>query len=287
MLAMFKKEFKGFFISPLGYVFMGVFLLISGLFFTVGNIFAMNGDYSSFLGSLVFIFLLVVPLLTMRIFSEEKRQKTDQLLLTVPCPVSHIVAGKFLAALALFALTLLITGIYPLILSFHSRPEGIRIFGTYTGFFLLGASFISMGIFVSSLTESQAGAAILTFCLLILTWAMDFLGGFLPVSISGGVLFALILVFLTVLWIYNSSRSIPGAGAVLLLGGLLVGGLYLVNKELFVNLGGRTLSWFSLTSRFAYFPMGILKLGSVVYYISFSGFFLFLTSQNIEKQRWS
>ncbi len=287
MPALFKKEFLSFFISPLGYIFMAVFLLISGLFFTVGNLFAMNGDYSSFLGGLILIFLLVVPLLTMRIFSEEKRQKTDQLLLTAPCPVSHIVAGKFLAALALFALTLLLTGIYPLLLSFHTRLEGARILGTYTGFFLLGSSFISLGIFASSLTESQAGAAILTFCLLILTWVMDFLGGFLPVSVTSGVIFALILVFLAVLWIYKSSRNLPAAGLSLLLGLLVVGGFYFMNKEIFINLGGKTFSWFSLTRRFSYFPMGILKLGSVVYYLSFSGFFLFLTSQNIEKQRWS
>ncbi len=287
MPALFKKEFLSFFITPLGYIFMGVFLLISGLFFTMGNIFAMSSDYSSFLGGLILIFLLVVPLLTMRMFSEEKRQKTDQLLLTAPCPVSHIVAGKFLAALALFALTLAVTGIYPLMLSFHAQLEGARILGTYIGFFFLGSSFISLGIFASSLTESQAGAAILTFCLLLITWIMDFLGGFLPVSILSGVIFALLLVSLAVLWIYNSSRSLPAAGVSLFLGLVIIGGLYLINKELFVNLGGKTFRWFSLIKRFSYFPMGILKPASIVYYLSFSGFFLFLTTQNIEKQRWS
>jgi ABC-2 type transport system permease protein len=287
MLAVFLKELRTYFTTPIGYIFMGVFLLISGILFTTRNVFAMNSDYSSFLGGLIFIFLLVTPLLTMRVLSEEKRQKTDQLLMTAPMGTGKIVSGKFLAALALYLITLIVTFLYPLFLSFHGRLDTAQIAGTYIGFFLLGASFISIGIFVSSLSDSQASAAILTFCLLIVTWIIDFLGGFMPQSIPSGVIFALLLTLGAAAWMYNATKNIPSAVLITAAGLILTALVYLINKELYINLIGRTFSWFSLTKRFSDFPMGILKLDAIVYYLSFCGFFLFLTTQRLEKQRWS
>ncbi len=287
MFAVFKKEILTYFTSSVGYIFMAVFLLISGILFTTGNVFSMNSDYAGFMGSLIIIFLLVVPLLTMKIFSEEKKQKTDQLLLTSPRPVASVVLGKFLAAAALYLLTLIVTGIYPLLLSFHGRLDSAQILGTYIGFFLLGCSFISIGIYISSLTESQAGAAILTFCMLIITWVIDFLGAFMPVSILSGMIFAVLITLLTALWMYNATRNISATTLPVIAGVIIIAAIYLINRELYANLIGRTLSWFSLTKRFTNFPMGILKLDALVYYLSFSGFFLFLTTGRIEKQRWS
>lgn len=287
MLAVFKKELLTYFTTSVGYIFMGVFLLISGILFTMGNIFGMDSDYASFLGGLIMIFLLVVPLLTMKIYSEEKRQKTDQLLMTAPQSTAGIVAGKFLAAVALFFMTLLVTGLYPLFLSFHTKMDTAQIMGTYIGFFLLGISFISIGVYISSLTDSQAGAAILTFCVLIITWIVDFIGGFMPVSPLAGVIFALIITAMTAGWMYNATKNIPAAAIPVIAGVVIIAALYFINQDLFINLIAKTLSWFSLTKRFTDFPMGILKLNAVIYYLSFSGFFLFLTSQRIEKQRWS
>ncbi|MDC7232598.1 MAG: ABC transporter permease [Spirochaetales bacterium] len=287
MLAVFRKELLTYFTTSVGYIFMGVFLLISGVLFTVGNIFGMSSDYSAFLGGLIMIFLLVVPLLTMKIYSEEKRQKTDQLLMTAPQGTMGIVTGKFLAAGALFLLTLIITGLYPLLLSFHTKMDTAQIIGTYIGFFLLGLSFISIGIYVSSLTDSQAGAAILTFCVLIITWIIDFVASFMPVTPLAGAVFALIIMALAAGWMYNATKNIPSAVITAAVGVALTGILFLINQDLFINLIGKTLSWFSLTRRFSDFPLGILKLNAVIYYLSFSGFFLFLTTQRIEKQRWS
>ncbi len=287
MKAIFLKELRSYFTTAIGYVFMGVFLLIAGILLTTNILFTMNSNYSAYLGSLIFIFLLVTPLLTMRILSEEKRQKTDQLLLTAPINAGSIVLGKYLAALTLFLITLGITLLFPLILSFHGRLDGAQIAGTYAGFFLLGASFISIGVFVSSLSDSQASAAILTFCLLIITWIIDFLGSFMPQSILSGVVFGVIVTVGITAWMYNATKNVPSAGLAFLTGALIIGILYLINKEVFANLIGRTFNWFSLTKRFTDFSLGILKLESLVYYISFCGFFLFLTTQKLEKQRWS
>ncbi len=287
MTAVFLKELRTYFTTPIGYIFMGVFLLISGILFTTSNVFAMNSDYSSFLGSLIFIFLLVTPLLTMKILSEEKKQKTDQLLMTAPVSSGKVILGKFLGALTLYLMTLVITFIYPLFLSFHGRLDTAQIIGTYIGFFLLGGSFISIGIFVSSLSDSQASAAILTFCVLIITWIIDFLGGFMPQSIPSGLIFAFIIVLGAVAWMNNATRNIPSALLTGVAGILIIALIYLINKEVFINLISKTFTWFSLTKRFSDFPMGVLKLDAIVYYCSFCGFFLFLTTQKIEKQRWS
>ena len=147
----------------------------------------------------------------MKILSEEKKQKTDQLLMTAPVSSGKVILGKFLGALTLYLMTLVITFIYPLFLSFHGRLDTAQIIGTYIGFFLLGGSFISIGIFVSSLSDSQASAAILTFCVLIITWIIDFLGGFMPQSIPSGLIFAFIIVLGAVAWMNNATRNIPSA----------------------------------------------------------------------------
>lgn len=288
MLAVLKKEFKTYFITPVGYIFMGLFLLISGITFVTGNVFTMSEDYANgTLAGLIMVFILAIPLLTMRIYTEEQRQKTDQLLMTAPIPTYQVVMGKFLAASLLFCLTLLVTVVYPIILDFHGQMDWSVIAGSYVGFLLLGCAFTSVGVFVSSLTESQASAAIITLFLVLVTWMIDFITSYMPQSnLSGIVFFAAIAVLLALL-VYNSSRSFIVAGAVLLAGLLVVGGIFLINRETFTGIITKTLEWFSLTSRFYNFPRGILKLSDIVYYLSFCGFFVYLTTRKIEKKRWS
>ena len=109
MGAVFKRELQNYFYTPLGYVFMGVFLLLSGIFFLSGNLLQMNANLGVLFDSMSFLFMLLMPLLTMRLLSEEKRARTDQLLLTSPLPISAIVVGKYLAALTVLALTMLLT----------------------------------------------------------------------------------------------------------------------------------------------------------------------------------
>jgi ABC-2 type transport system permease protein len=288
MLAVLKKEFKTYFITPVGYIFMGLFLLIAGITFVTGNVFTMNEDYANnTLGGLIMVFILAIPLLTMRIYTEELRQKTDQLLMTAPVPTWQVVVGKFLAASLLFCLTLLITVIYPIILSFHGRMEWSVIAGTYIGFLLLGCAFTSMGVFVSSLTDSQASAAIITLFLVLVTWMVDFISSYMPQSNLSGIVFALSLAVILAILVYNSSRNFIVSGAVLLAGLIVAGVIFLVNKEVFTGLITKSLEWFSLTARFYNFPRGILKLSDIVYYLSFCGFFIYLTSRKIEKKRWS
>jgi len=287
MIAVYKKELKSYFLTPGAYIFMGAFLLIAGLLFSLQNIFTGSSDYASYLSSLIFIFLLVVPILTMRLFTEEKRQKTDVLLLSSPVSISGIVLGKYLAAVTVFLLTLVITMLYPTFLSFHGRMDWAQIWGTYIGFFFLGSAFIAIGTFLSEVAESQTSAAILTFCGLLASWVIDYIRSFVPMSSMAGAIFILILAGIAVAVFQSKAQDwrISAIAALIVIAVVLI--LYIITPDVLYGLISKFIAWFSLTSRFQRFSMGILKLDAVVYYMSFSAFFLYATGSRIENRRWS
>lgn len=287
MKAIYRRELQAYFSSPAGYVFIGFFLLISGFFFALTNLLPGNSDYIDTLGSITFIFLIVVPLLTMKLLAEEMRHKTDQLLLTSPLRIADIVVGKYLAAVTVFLLTLLITGIYPVIMNFYGYIAVWEIVGGYIGFFLLGACFISVGLFISSLTNNQAVAAVATFATLLFIWIIDWVKQAIPTSKVAGLVFAGLLVAGVTALFYLNLRNILATGLTGLLGVAVVVGVYMVNPLFYHGLTIRFLDWFSLLQRFQGFAMGVLSLSSVFYYLSFCFAFIFLTIRVIEKRRWS
>jgi len=168
--AIFKKELRSYFSSPIGYVFVAIFFCVAGLLFTVYNIFYRMGDISYVFSNMTMIFLFLTPVLTMRLLSEDKKAKTDQLLLTAPVKVVSVVLGKFLSAVAVLAIALATTLIFPIILKVYTDPAWGEIWSNYIGFCLLGASFISIGLYISSLTENQIIAAIATFGVLFVLY---------------------------------------------------------------------------------------------------------------------
>lgn len=177
MKAIFKKELRSYFFSPLGYVFIAMFALVTALFFFVYNLVQGIGDMNYLFSNITLLLVLIIPVLTMRSFAEEKSRKTDQLLLTSPISVWEIVAGKTFAAYVVFALALGLTLIYPLILSFYTEIAWSVVFCNYLGFFLMGATFISIGIFISSLTENLLISAIASFGALFAIYLMDWVSG--------------------------------------------------------------------------------------------------------------
>lgn len=173
MTAIYKRELKAYFNSFLGTLFIGVMLFLLGIYFSVYNLF-MGYPYMEYaLSGVIFLFLFGVPLLTMRILAEERHQKTDQLILTSPVNVSSIVLGKFLAVATIFAVPVVIISIYPLILSFFGTIAFGRTYVAVLGFFLYGLACIAIGVFISSLTESQVIAAVITFGVLFLGYVMS------------------------------------------------------------------------------------------------------------------
>lgn len=170
MLAVWKKEVQSYFLSPIAYIFMAVFMLVTGLFFVLTNVLGQSAEFNSTLSNIAFMFILVVPVLTMRLLSEEKRSKTDQLLLTSPISLTAVVVGKYLAALTVFAATLVLSLVYPLVLAIFGNPAFGEIFAGYLGFALLGCSLIALGLFMSALCENQVTAAVSTFGVILVVW---------------------------------------------------------------------------------------------------------------------
>lgn len=233
MFAIFKRELKSYFYSPIAYALIGLFILLSSIFFLLINLGQQYADFSGNLSTMGFLLLFIIPILTMKIIAEDRKNGTEVMLITSPSSITDIVLGKFLATLCVFLVMTAITFLYPIVLSIYGKPPFAQLVGSYLGFILLGASFISVGVFASALTENQVVAAIIGFVSLIIMWLMDSIAGY-------------------------------------------VGGLI-----------AKVLSWFSLLSRYGDFNSGILNLSPIIYYLSFTAVFVFLTIQVIERRRWS
>lgn len=288
MLAVYKRELRAYFTSSTGFIFMGFFLLISGFFYAMTNIFGASSNYTVVLGNITFIFLIVVPILTMRLMPDDKRLRTDQLLYTSPLSISGIVLGKYFAAVTVFVLTLLVTCLYPIIMSFFGNIAVWEIVGAYIGFLLLGSCFIAIGLFVSSLTDNQVIAAVITFSALLFVWIIDWVAQGLPTDRASGIIFAAILALAAGAFVYYNTRNIYVGIAITLVGAaIIVAAYFLADKYFFDGFIVRVFEWFSLLKRYEEFQMGVLSLSPIVYYITFAAAFNFLTIRVIEKRRWS
>ena len=189
MSAVFKREFKAFFTSPVGYFVLAVLFGFAGFYFFANNMYGRSADLTGVFGGLfTIVLLLVLPVLTMRLFSDEKRQRTDQALLTAPVSLTGIALGKFFAALLMFAIGISITIVFAIIIAFQVTPDWLVIIGNYVGLLLLGGMIIAIGMFISSLTESQFIAALGTFAISFALLMVDSLASvFYSVSWIGTV----------------------------------------------------------------------------------------------------
>ena len=185
MLAIWKREVQNYFLTPIGYVFMGVFLLCGGVFFFLSNIASSSSSLETLFGNMIYLFMLVMPILTMRLLSEEKRTKSDQLLLTSPLSITQIVVGKFLAAATVLFATMVVMLIYVVIICCYSTPYPGMIVSNYLGFFLVGCCYVSIGVLMSSLTENQVSAAVLTFGANLLLQILESLSSSLTIPTLG------------------------------------------------------------------------------------------------------
>ena len=287
MLAMFKKEMKTYFTSMTGYIFLGFFIMVMGIFYTLYCVMSLSGQYSAVLSSGILIFLLLVPTITMRLIAEETRQKTDQLLYTSPISVGDGVIGKYFAALVLFFIALGVTAIFPYMLSFFGEVPFVETFGTFVAFYLIGACFIAVGLFISSLTENQIVSAVATFGVLLAMYLMDGIAQSLPTSRIASVVFAILLILALAFFIYSNIKNLYVSIGIGVVGVAAVIILYAVVPTIFDGLLVNVFGWFSIMRRFNNFYYGIFDVASIVYYLSFSAIFVYLTIQVVEKRRWS
>lgn len=234
MSAILKRETRAYFESLIGYIFLTAFFAGSGILFGVTSLQYGSTDMSGMYSGLFFILLVLIPILTMRTLSEEKRQKTDQLLLTAPISLSALVLGKFFAAMIIYSIGVCMTLVYAVVISFFGAVSWLTVVGNVVGLLLLGAAYIAVGMLISSLTENQVIAAIGGFAATLLLYLIGTVADIIPIP-----------------WIANIFRNL------------------------------------SFATRYGPFTYGVFDFSNVLFFISATVIFLFLTVRVLERRRWS
>ncbi|MCL2633820.1 MAG: ABC transporter permease [Oscillospiraceae bacterium] len=239
MIAILKREFIAYFTTPLGYVFIGVYLIFSGAFFYLFTLTSAtpsvgSADVSVMFSMMFFVLMVTVPILTMRLFSEEKKNKTDQLTLTAPVSLFGLVTAKFTAAFSIFLISTAVMPIFGLVLNHFSDVRWAIIWGNIAGLVLLGAVYTSAGLFVSALTENQMVAAIISILLNVAFLLSNVLAAYIGIGFISDML-----------------------------------------------------TDFSLLARYSEFTIGIFDFSNILFFLSITVVFLFLTVRMLERKRWS
>lgn len=287
MKAIYKRELGAYFKSLTGPVFIALFLAATGVYTAYLNLVNRIPSFELSLYNMSIVFLIAIPLLTMHSFAQERRQNTDKLLYSSPVRVSAMVAGKYFAMLTVFAAALGICCLYPLVLSLYGKVPFLLTYSYIFIFFLMGAAFIAIGMFLSTLTSNQFIAAAISFCALLFFYMIDGIA-----SIISGTAFASLMAFsilalllALILWHLTKNPAAAGIAFAVLEAGLLTA--YFIQPALFEGAIQTFLSGISLFSRSTVVLNGIFDLGSVVCYLSVIALFLFLSVQSVEKRRWS
>ena len=287
MLAVYKKELRGYLTSMIGYVFVAFVLLISGIYFTAYNLQFASPDFGMTLNSVTFIFLIITPILTMKILAEEKKNKTDQLLWTAPVPVWKVVMGKYLSMVTMYLIPVAIVGLYPLIMGKYGTVSYAMAYTALLGFFFLGCAQIAVGMFLSSVTESQVIAAVLTFGVLFCSFMMDGIESFFSdTAITSMVAFLLLAILLGVV-LYQMTKTLSLSVGVSVILGASVVLIYFIKPEIYSGLIQKVLGLLAIANQFDSFVGGVLDITGIFYMLSVICIFVFLTVQCIKKRRWS
>lgn len=288
MLAIYKREVKSYFQSMTGCVFVAFLVAFTGIYFTAYNLTAGYPYFSYTLSGSLIVFLVGIPLITMRSFAEERRNKTDQLLLTAPVSLTGIVMGKYLAMATVLVIPNIIFCLFPLLIRLNGTAYLKVDYLSIGVFFLLGCVYIAIGMFMSALTESQIIAFISTFGVLLVLYLWDGLMGFLPSSASGCMIGVILLLSLPVLylWQMTSNWALCAVGEAVIVAGSV--GTYLITPSLFENLLTKLLGKLALADVFtAITENHIVDISGILLYLSVIVVFIFLTIQAIQRRRWS
>lgn len=287
MIAIFKHELKLYFHSLTAYVF-GAFLLV---FVGVGAMFYnLEASFSNFEYVLSFsslIFIIIVPILTMRTIAEERKQKTDQLLYALPLSTTKVILGKYLALLLLFLIPMAIISVYPLIFAQYGEVYLPTSYGSLVAFFFMGAALLAVGVFLSSLTDNQGLAAGLGIAAILFNYFSVQLAEYVSSTAIGSAVVLFLLAAGLGWLIYHLTRNSDlgyGVGLTLM---AAVTGLYLYDSEKFEGIIPKLMEKLSLFERLDTFVNGVFDVTAMVFYVSVIVFFLFLAVQSMEKRRYN
>ncbi len=288
MLAIYKRELRSYFQSMIGCVFVAFLVLFTGIYFTAYNLTAGYPYFSYTLSGSLIVFIVGIPLITMRSFSEERKNKTDQLLLTAPVSLTKVVLGKYFAMATVVAVPNLIFCLFPLIIKMNGTAYLKVDYISIGVFFLLGCVYLAIGMFLSTLTESQIIAFVSTFGVLLLLYLWNGIVSFLPSSASGCMVGLLLILSVIILYIWQMTLNWVLSAileAVCVIGCVTA---YFVKPGLFENLLSDLLGKLAFADVFTGITQNhIVDLSGIVLYLSVITVFIFLTVQTIQKRRWS
>ena len=287
MTAIFKREFKSCFTGMISWVIAAVSLFFLGLYFTNRNLLYASSDFASVLYTMTMILLFLLPAISMRSFAEERKNKTDQLLLTSPVSIPAIVAGKFLAELAVFALPLAVAVVMPLLLQAFGTVSLVAAYSALLGYLLLGGACLAVGTWISALTENQILAYLATFGALLVAYLMN---GIQTMFTTGNLLafivFMIVLLVASVLVGVICKRLAAGA-VVFCAGAVVLFVLFQLRPAWLLTAFNAVLSALALFEPFKDIVGGMFSIPAIVYYLSVMGLFLFLTGQALARRRWN
>lgn len=289
MLAVFSKEIKSFFNSMLGYVFCAVMIILIGIYFYIYNLSYGYPYFSYSLLSAMSIMMFATPLLTMRSFAEERKSRTDQMLLTTPIKMHQIVIGKFLAYTVIYMIPLAVACLCPLIIKLKGDVSYLKVdYLTVLTSFFYGLVYISIGIFISSLTESQIIAAIGSFAAVFVLVFWSGLTGYIPTTAAAAFIALTIILALVCLIIYALTKNGLVSGFIAAAGFVALIVIYFVKSTVLNNCLTAIIDKMDLStplSNIAYYDL--FDVSGIIMYISIIFVFLMLTVFGLQKRRWS
>ena len=285
MKAVYLKELRSYFTGSVAYACYALMFMITGIYTWAVNIQGASGSFESTISSTAFwLCILPVPLLTMRIFSEERKQKTDQLLYSLPLKTTQVVMGKYFAAVTVLFIPVAVIGLYPVILSFFGNVNFATCYSTLFAFFLMSSALLAVGVFISSLTENQIVAAIGTAVIIFLNYFLPYFADYVSESAAAAAIFlvviGLIIGFITFLMTKN---YIAGLLTTAVLDFLLIL-FYFIKSDVLEGLLPKVMSSISVFDSLDVFTGGVFDLTGIVFFVSIAGVFLFLTVQSLEKR---
>ncbi|MCD7823091.1 MAG: ABC transporter permease [Oscillospiraceae bacterium] len=287
MIAVLKHELKSYFHSLTAYFFGAFLLIITGVGAMIYNInqTIANFEYVLYYGCLILI--IIVPILTMRVVAEEKRQKTDQLLYALPISTTQVVVGKYLALLTIFLIPLLVVSIYPLIFAQYGDVYLPTSYGSIFAFFVMGAGLIAIGMFISSLTENQGIAAGISLAVILFNYFSVTISEYVSSTAFGSAITLAVIAVLFAFLIRYLTKNDNVAYTIGLALVAIIMMLFIIDSSMFEGLVPNIMAQLSLFERFYVFIDGIFDVTAIIYYLTVIVFFLFLTVQSLEKRRYN
>lgn len=287
MIAVLKHELRMYFHSLTAYVFGAFLLAFVGIGSMLYNIQAAVSNFEFVLNFGSLIFVVIVPILTMRVIAEERKQKTDQLLYSLPITTTQVIVGKYLSLLTVFLIPLCFISIYPLIFSKFGDVYLLTAYGSILAFFIMGSALIAIGVFISSLTENQGFAAGIGIAVILLNYYSVKLSEYVSSTATGSAIAMCVIVIAlgAVIRHLTKNTNLAYGFSLIFIAGIMI--TYLIDMTKLEGLLPKIMKALSLFERFNAFVNGVFDMTAIVYYLTIIVFFLFLSVQSLEKRRYN